>query len=402
MDLGLTEEQQMLRDFARDFLEKECTEQYVRDMEEDATGYLPAVWNKMAEQGWMGLMIPEEFGGVGMSFLDLMVLTEEFGRAIVPGPFLPTVTATLALLESASEAQKQSLLPGIASGDKIWTLAFTEPSARFDAEGVELSATRDGDVYVLNGTKLFVRDSHVADHMVVVARTNPSGRKDPSPNPLPPSTGSGRGAGGEGASSAEQGISLFWVDAKAAGITHEALETVASDKQSAVRFDNVRVPADHLVGNEGEAWPVFQRIARQATVLESSYLVGLAQQAFEITLDYTKEREQFGVKIATFQAMQHMAADMVTDVDASRLITYQAAWSVANNEPEADENVHVAKAWTSEASRRVVAKAQEMHGGIGFTKDYKLQLYFRRQKVAELAWGDAEYHRELVAQAIGV
>src|SRR5690606_36343964 len=160
----------------------------------------------------------------------------------------------------------------------------------------------------------------------------------------------------------------------------------------------VRVPADQLLGEEGKGWPVFQRIARQATVLESMYLVGLSQQAFEITLDYTKEREQFGVKIATFQALQHMAADMVTDVDASRFITYQAAWDVANDEPDAEESVHVAKAWVSEASRRVVARAQEMHGGIGFTKDYKIQLYFRRQKAAEPAWGDAEYHRELVGQ----
>ena len=375
MDLGLTEEQQMLREFARDFLEKECTEAYVRDMEEDATGYLPEVWRKMAEQGWMGLMVPEQYGGAGMGFLDLMVLIEEFGRAIVPGPFITSSVSTIALLEAASDAQKQALLPGIASGDKIWTLAHTEPSARFDAEGVQLTATRDGDVYVLNGTKLFIKDSHVADHMVVVARTGDAG---------------------------ENGVSLFYVDARAPGITHEPLVTVALDRQNAVRFDNVRIPADHLLGREGEAWPVFQRIARQATVLESIYLVGLSQQAFDVTLDYTKEREQFGVKIATFQAMQHMAADMITDVDSSRLITYQAAWSVANGQPDADEDVHVAKAWSSEASRRVVAKAQEMHGGIGFTKDYKIQLYFRRQKAAELAWGDAEYHRELVAQALGI
>ena len=310
MDLGLTEEQQMLREFARDFIEKECPEQYVRDMEEDPTGYLPAVWAKMAEQGWMGLMVPEQYGGAGMGFLDLMVLIEEFGRGIVPGPFLTNSVATIALLEAASEAQKQALLPQIASGGKICTLAHTEPSARFDAAGVELTASRDGDVYVLNGTKLFIRDSHVADYMVVTARTNGS-----------PSRASGRADIERASGGAEEGVSLFYVDAKAAGIAHEALETVAFDKQSAVRFENVRVPADQLLGREGEGWPAFQRIARAATVLESSYLVGLSQQAFDITLDYTKEREQFGVKIATFQALQHMAADMVTDVDASRLIT---------------------------------------------------------------------------------
>ncbi len=224
MDLGLTEEQQMLRDFARDFLEKECPESYVRDMEEDATGYSPDVWREMAEQGWMGLIIPDQYGGVGMGFLDLMVLIEEFGRSLVPGPFIPTCVATLGILEAASEEQKQAWLPAIASGEQVWTLAFTEPSARFDAGAVTLSATRDGDTYVLNGTKLFIRDSHVADRMLLVARS-----------------------GGAG----EDGISLFAVDAKADGITHSPIVTVASDKQSAIKFENVRVPADKPARSRG-------------------------------------------------------------------------------------------------------------------------------------------------------
>jgi alkylation response protein AidB-like acyl-CoA dehydrogenase len=375
MDLGLTEEQQMLRDFARDFLEKECPESYVREMEDDAAGFSPEVWRKMAEQGWMGLIIPEQYGGVGMGFLDLMVLIEEFGRSLVPGPFFTNCLATLAILEAGSEEQKQALLPSIASGEKVWSLAFTEPSARFDAGGVQLAATRDGDTYVLNGTKLFISDSHVADNLLVVAR---SGGSD------------------------EDGISLLAVDAKAEGVTHSPIVTVAADKQNEVKFVNVRVPASSLLGTESEAWPAFQRVARKATVLESAYLVGLSQMAFEITLDYTKERTQFGQPIAMFQALQHMAADMVTDVDASRYITYQAAWATDEDLDEADESVHVAKAWVSEASRRVVARAQEMHGGIGFTRDYKIQLFYRRQKAAELAWGDAEYHRELVGQALGI
>jgi alkylation response protein AidB-like acyl-CoA dehydrogenase len=304
-----------------------------------------------------------------------MVLIDEFGRSLVPGPFIPNCVATLGILEAASEQQKQAWLPAIATGEQIWTLAFTEPSARFDADGVALSATRDGDTYVLNGTKLFIRDSHVAGRMLVVARTN--------------------GAG-------EHGISLFAVDARADGVTHSPLVTVAADKQNAVKFENVRVAAEDLLGAESEGWPAFQRVARKATVLESAYLVGLSQMAFEVTLDYTKERQQFGVPIATFQALQHMAADMVTDVDASRYITYKAAWATAGDEAGAEDDVHVAKAWVSEASRRVVARAQEMHGGIGFTRDYKIQLYFRRQKAAELAWGDAEYHRELIGQALGI
>jgi alkylation response protein AidB-like acyl-CoA dehydrogenase len=375
MDLGLSEEQEMLRNFARDFLEKECPEQHVRDMEEDEKGYSPELWKKMAEQGWQGLIIPDTYGGSGMGFMDLIILIEEFGRALVPGPFIPTTVAAIALLEAGSEEQKKQWLPRIASGEQIWTLAFTEPSARFDAEGVQLTAKKEGDNYVLNGTKLFVRDSHVADMMVVVARTGGSG---------------------------EDGISLFIVDAKAPGITHTPLRTIASDKQTEIKFENVKVPAANLMGEEGKAWPVFKKIANKATVIECAYLVGLAQQDFDITVNYAKERVQFGRPIGSFQAIQHKAADMVTDVDGSRYIMYKAAWAVAEDEPDADEQVHMAKAWVSEASRRVVAHGQQIHGGIGFTKDYKIQLYFRRQKAAELAWGDADFHRELVAQGMGI
>ena len=382
MDLGLTEEQQMLREFARDFLEKECTEQHVRDMEEDERGYSPELWRKMAEQGWPGLVIPDTYGGVGMTYLDLIILIEEFGRALVPGPFVSNCVATLALLEAGSEQQKQEYLPLLASGTQFWTLAFTEPSARFDAGGVQLRATRDGDAYVLNGTKLFIRDSHTADRMIVVARTSPA-------------TGSGRAEG-------EDGISLFIVDAGAAGITHNPIRTISSERQNEVKFENVRVPAANLMGQEGKAWSAFNKIANKATVLECAYLVGLTQMAFDITLNYTKERVQFGRPIASFQAMQHKAADIVTDVDGSRYITYLAAWAVAEDEDDADEQTHVAKAWVSEASRRTVAQCQQMHGGIGFTKDYRIQLYYRRQKAGELAWGDADYHRDKVGQLLRV
>jgi alkylation response protein AidB-like acyl-CoA dehydrogenase len=375
MDLGLSEEQEMLREFARDFLEKECPESHVRNMEEDTTGYSPDLWKKMADQGWQGLMVPEAYGGVGMTYLDLIILIEEFGRGIVPGPFLANCEATIALLEAASEEQKQEHLPALATGSQFWTLAFTEPSARFDADGIELTAVREGDDYLLNGTKLFIKDSHISDKMVVVARTGSSGT---------------------------DGVSLFIVDAKAPGVTHNPIRTISSDKQNEVKFDNVRVSATNRLGPEGSAWPVFQKIAQKATVLDCAYLVGLSQMAFDITLNYTKERVQFGRPIASFQAMQHKAADMVTDVDASRYITYLAAWSVAEDDPDADEQVHIAKAWVSDASRRVVAHCQQMHGGIGFTKDYKIQLYYRRQKAAELAWGDADFHRDLVGQAIGI
>ena len=374
MDLGLSEEQELLKNAARDFLEKECPETLVREMEEDEKGYSPALWKKMAEQGWQGLLIPDQYGGAGFGFLDLIILIEEFGRALVPGPFISTqVGGVLPLLEGGTEQQKKYALPRIASGDAIWTLAFTEPSARFDAEGVSLEVRDDGGDVVLNGTKLFIRDANVADYFTVV----------------------GRRPGTKG----EQGIEMVIVDAKTAGISQTQLKTIAADKQAEVKFENVRVPKASIIAG---GWAAFQKVQRKATVIECAYLVGLAQMDFEISVQYAKDRIQFGRPIGSFQAIQHKAADMVTDVDGARFIMYRAAWSVDEDEADADLNVHMAKAWCSEATRRVVAHGQQIHGGIGFTKDYKIQLYFRRQKAAELAWGDADYHRELVADELKV
>lgn len=374
MDLGLSEEQELLKNAARDFLEKECPETLVRAMEEDEKGYSPELWKKMAEQGWQGLLVPDNYGGAGFAYLDLIILIEEFGRALVPGPFVSTVVGgTLPLLEGGSAEQKKQYLPNIASGNAIWTLAYTEPSARFDTEGVALEVKEDGGDVVLNGTKLFVRDANVADFMTVV----------------------GRKPGTKG----DDGIALVIVDAKSKGISQTQLKTIAADKQAEVKFENVRVPKANVIAG-GAA--LLKKVQRKATVLECAYLVGLAQMDFDISVQYAKDRIQFGRPIGSFQAIQHKAADMVTDVDGARFITYRAAWSVDQDETDADMNVHMAKAWCSEATRRVVAHGQQIHGGIGFTKDYKVQLYFRRQKAAELAWGDADYHRELVAAELKV
>jgi alkylation response protein AidB-like acyl-CoA dehydrogenase len=376
MDLGLSEQQELLKNAARDFLEKECPEKHVREMEEDEKGYSPELWKQMAELGWQGLIIPEDLGGQGFDFLDLIVLVEEFGRALVPGPFIPTaVGGAIALLEAGSDEQKKQYLPKIASGEHIWTLALTEPSARFDAEGVELAAKEDGDSFVLNGTKLFIRDAHVSDYMTVVARTGGSG---------------------------EDGITLLVVDSKSSGISFTTLKTIASDKQCEVKFENVKVPKANVLGTAGKGWATYETIAKKGTVIECAYLVGLGQRDFEISVQYAKDRIQFGRPIGSFQAIQHKAADMVTDVDGARFIMYKAAWSVSEGTDEADMDVHMAKAWCSEATRRVVAHGQQIHGGIGFTKEYVIQLYFRRQKASELAWGDADFHREKVADLLKI
>ena len=376
MDLGLDEQQEMLKNFARDFLEKECPESLVREMEEDDQGYSPDLWKKMAEQGWMGLTIPEDQGGAGMTLCELVVLLEEFGRALVPGPFISTVVlGAVPIMEAGTDEQKAQYLPKIAAGEVIMTMALTEPSAKWTADGVTLEAKKDGGDYVLNGTKLFVPDAHVTDHMVVVART-----------------------GGKG----EDGITLFIVDSKSDGIKFEQLKTIAADKQSEVIFENVKVPAANILGSEGKGWEIVEKVSRVATVAACAYLVGLSQMDFDTTLNYAKERVQFGRPIGSFQAIQHKLADAIIDVDGSRFITYKAAWSLTEGEEDTDLMISMAKAWASDASRRVVAHGQQIHGGIGFTKEYKIQLYFRRQKWMELMWGDADYHREKVAQLMEV
>jgi alkylation response protein AidB-like acyl-CoA dehydrogenase len=378
MDLGLSEEQELLRNFARDFLEKECPDTLVREMEEDEKGYPPQLWAGMAGQGWQGLIIPEQYGGTGMTYTDLIVLLEEFGRAVVPGPFISTVVlGAIPILEAGSEDQKQEFLPKIAAGELIMTLALTEPSAKWDADGVQLSAKAEGDAYVLNGVKLFVPDAHVSDYMVVAARTKESA--DP-----------------------EDGITLFLVGSKSPGIEFAVLKTIAADKQCEVAFNDLRVPKANVLGEVDKGWPIIQSVKSKATVATCAYLVGLAQMDFDVTLNYAKERVQFGRPIGSFQAIQHKCADMIIDVDGSRFITYKAAWSIQENEPDAEMLASMAKAWCAEATRRVVAHGQQIHGGIGFTKDYKIELYFRRQKWMELMWGDADYHRELVAQKLEV
>jgi alkylation response protein AidB-like acyl-CoA dehydrogenase len=369
MDLGLSEEQELLKNSAREFLANECPEEHVRAMEEDEKGYSPDLWKKMADLGWHGLMIPEQYGGSEFSFLDLCILVEEFGRALVPGPFIPNQDCVANLLLAGTDEQKQEYLPKIADGTQIHTYAITEPSGRWDREGIQMTAEKDGDGFKLNGTKLFVPDANVADYLQVVAKN------------------------------ADGGYSTFIVPRDQSGIEVTVLKTIASDKQCEVKFNNVRVEAKDVINMDNAT---ADRLRNMATVLECAYLVGLAQRDFEISVDYAKERVQFGRPIGSFQAIQHKAADMVTDVDGMRFIMYKAAWATSENEESQDMDVAMAKAWCSDASRRVVAHGQQIHGGIGFTKDYIIQLYFRRQKRAELFWGDGDYHRERVAEMLEI
>jgi alkylation response protein AidB-like acyl-CoA dehydrogenase len=374
LKLTLTEEQEMLRKTARDFLSDKCSKKLVEQMEENEAGYTRELWQEMAELGWMGLAFPGKYGGGDMSFLDLAVLLEEMGRSCLPGPFFPTVVlGGLTILDIGSEEQKQEYLPKLIRGEKIFTLALTEPGYHnYDSSSITVEATRDDGNYMISGTKLFVPDAHIADYLLCVARTEPA-----------------------------RGIAIFLADARNPRIKYTVLKTMAGDKLCEVVFDRVPVPKANILGRLNQERGAVQDIVQRAAVGKCCEMVGNIQRVLEMTVDYAKERKQFDRPIGSFQVIQHYCADMATDVDSARFSTYQAAWMLSEGLPCAKE-VAVAKAWISEASQRVFALAHQIHGAIGVTVDHDLHYYTRRAKAAELAFGDADFYRQVVANEMGL
>lgn len=373
MDLNLTEDQQLIRSAARAFLEEQCPSTHVRAMETDAKGYSPERWKGMAELGWMGLAFPESLGGVGSGFLELCLLVEEHGRFRMPGPFFSTVVLCgMAIARFGSMKQKQEFVPAIAAGDRILTYAESEANANWDAPGIEMTARAEGPDYILEGTKRFVSYAAVADTFLVVARTGSRG---------------------------EKGIALFLVDAASPGIACGPLRTIATDHQYQLTFQGVRVPKTRVLGKVGKGWPMVEAIRQWGAAAKCAEMVGGAERVLEMTLEYAKIREQFGRPIGSFQAVQHHCANMAVDVLGARFIAYEAIWRLSEG-LEAAAEVSMAKAWVSDAYQRVCNLAHQVHGAIGFTKEHDLQLYSRSAKAAELSFGDADYHREQVAQYV--
>jgi alkylation response protein AidB-like acyl-CoA dehydrogenase len=377
MNLTLSEEQEMLKTMARDFLTDKLPKTAVTEIEESAEGYLPEMWREMADLGWMGLALPEKYGGADMTFLDLAVLLEEMGRACLPGPFFSSVVlGGLPILDIGTEEQKQAYLPKIASGESIFTLALIEADGTCTADSIATKAAASGNDYIINGTKVFVPDANVADYMLYVARTSEKGKP-------------------------EDGITVFVVDAKSPGISNTVLKTMANDKLCEVVFDQVKVPKENILGKLDEGWSEVQKIIERAAVAKCCEMVGCIQKALEMTVDYAKDRKQYGRPIGSFQVIQHYCADMATDVDGTRLSTYQAVWMMSEGLP-CTEKVAIAKAWAGEACGRVMALAHQIHGAIGCTIDHDLQFYTRRAKGAELTFGDSMFYREVVAQEMGL
>ncbi len=374
MDVLLNEEEKMLQASVRDFLEAECPTTLVRDMETDDRGYPSELWTKVVELGWVGLALPEEYGGQGLPLSYMGIVLEELGRALAPLPVHSTTVPALTIAAHATKEQCQQILPSVSRGDLILTWAFTERDARFLPETISVKAEIEGDEFVLSGDKLFVDNFNVADKCLVVCRTEPG------------SVGS-------------QGLSLLLVDTDSAGIAETPLVTLAKDKQSHVNFDNVRVPKENLVGELNQGWPIAEEMIQQATILLCAQMVGAARKDAEMAIEYAKSRVAFGRPIGSFQSIQHLCADIILWVDGGQLLTYEALWKIDQG-MDARVEISQAKAFCNEKCEAVVRSGQQIHGGIGFMMEFDLHLWFRRVSSWTMRLGTTFEHRAKVSQAL--
>ena len=371
MNFGFSEEQEELRRAVRRFLDDKSPSTEVRRLMETTEGYDAAVWSQMANQlGLQAISIPEEYGGAGFGYVELVVVLEEMGRSLLCAPYFSTVAlAANALLSSGDEGAKAEYLPGIASGETIATLAFTEESGRWDVEGIAMVASRAGDGWMLDGTKSYVIDGHTADLILVAARTG-------------------------------NGVSLFALPGDAEGLTRTPLATMDQTRKQA-KLTFAATPA-RLVGEEGGAGPVLSKTLDLAAVALAAEQVGGAQRVLDMSVEYAKHRIQFGRPIGSFQAIKHKCADMLLEVESAKSAAYYAGWAAAEDNDELPVTACLAKAYCSEAYFHAAAENIQIHGGIGFTWDHDAHLYFKRAKSSELILGDPSYHRELLAQRIGI
>jgi alkylation response protein AidB-like acyl-CoA dehydrogenase len=371
MNFAFSDEQEELRTGVRRFLAEKSPETEVRRLMDTTEGYDPAVWSQMADQlGLQSLTIPEEFGGSGFSYVELIVVLEEMGAALLCAPFFSTVAlAANALLTSGDDEAKKNLLPGIASGETIATLAITEDNGKWDFSGIECQAEQSGDGWVLNGHKMFVIDGHIASLIVVAARTS-------------------------------NGVSLFAVQGDASGLTRTPLPTMDQTRKQA-RLEFAATPAS-LIGTDGGAEAGLSKTLDLAAIALAAEQVGGAQRVLDASVEYAKTRIQFGRPIGSFQAIKHKCADMLLEVESAKSAAYYAAWAAAEDSDELPVVASLSKSYCSEAYFHSAAENIQIHGGIGFTWEHPAHLYFKRAKSSELLLGDPAYHRELLAQRIGI
>ena len=374
MDFDFSEDQELLKKTAREFLTAECTARLVRSVEEQGGGHSRELWEKMAGLGWLGLAVPEEFDGSGAGFMDMCLLVEEMGRALAPVPFVSMALCAYTLMDGGSAEQKKRFLPPMVAGKLIMTPALNDAALSFDPALIDCSVTKKGGAYVLSGTKFLVPYGAVADAYLVAARS-----------------------GGQ----AESGISLFVVDRGLRGVTITPVASIACDARCHIKMDDVELAQECLVGPEGEGGALLKKLLQRGATLTCAEIVGGAQAVLEKTVEYVKQRVQFDRPVGSFQAIQHKCANMAGSCDGARFATYQAAWRQSEGLP-CDRVIAIAKAWASDAYTRVCLESHQAHGAIGFTKEYDLQLYTRRAKAAELAYGDTRHHYEALADLMGL
>jgi alkylation response protein AidB-like acyl-CoA dehydrogenase len=372
MDLDWTEEQVVLRDMVRGVCAQYAPLEVVRQLEDDPTGYPAELWKQLGELGVTGILIPEEYGGAAQGHLEAAIVYEELGRALAPTPHFPSaVIAAGLLLHAGSEEQKRAWLPRIASGDAILTPAWLEPGNGFGPEGVQLRARRDGDGWRLSGTKRHVLFASAAARLVVLARTG----------------------------DAPEDVDLFLLDPRAPGVTLTQQRSLASDTQYQVELADARVTAADRVGAERSGWRSFDRVMHDGIILLAALAMGGAERALEITVQYAKDRKQFDKPLGAFQAISHYLADAATAVDGGKTLVYEAAWARASGRP-IEKLAPMAKLFACQTWRDVTAMCQQVWGGVGFTIEYDIQLYFRRAKQLQITWWDTRTLEELVARCV--
>ena len=374
MDVLLNEEEEMVKNAAREFLEGECPPSLAREMEVDDLGYPPDLWRQMAQLGWLGMSLPESLGGQGLPVTYLGIIIEEMGRAIAPVPFHSTTVAALTIAADGTPEQQQSVIPKVCSGDSVLTWALTERDPRFLSETIQTQATEQGDNFVINGTKMFVDNFGASKKCLVVCRTSPP-------------------------SDSNQGLSLLLVNSSSSGITNIPLTTLAKDKQSQVIFENVSVPKANLIGQVDQGWPIAVAMIERATLLLCAQMVGATRKDAEMAIEYAKNRAAFGRPIGSFQSIQHLCADMTLWVDGAQMLTYEALWKMDEGLPFAVE-ISQAKSFCNDKCEAVVRSSQVIHGGIGFMMEFDLHLWFRRVTSWTMRLGTSFEHRSKIAKAL--
>ena len=370
MDLSLTENQELLRNTAQDFMERECPKDALLEMDLSDTGFTPELWQRASEIGWLSMVVPEEYGGAGSSLTDAAVVFEQLGRGPLAGPFFSSgILSSLIVLEAGTADDRARYLPGMAAGQDIVTLAFTEPDFGWTSDSVQMRAYRKNGGLVLNGTKLFVHDALSANKFICAVRTEE-----------------------------HEGISLLMVDSHTPGISTRLLPGFIG-QVGEVTFDSVEVPETAVLGEVGSGWHALQAAFEKAIPILCAYKVGGAQAVFDMSLEYSRTREQFGTPIGRFQRVQDHVINIVNQLDAARWTTYEALWKLDSGRP-VESSVHLAKAVASEGYYQACNGAHEVHAGVGVSREYGLTLHTKMSRTLYHYLGDPKFHRRRIAATL--